>query len=71
VIDGADQVRNGTFDPTVATHASKIMAIADSISAGRELRAALILGDAGDGRWIIAEGNHRATAYVLLMSIDR
>jgi hypothetical protein len=70
VLDGADHVRHGSLDPSVAIHGSKILAIADSIRSGHDLKAALILGDAGDGRMIIAEGNHRATAYALA-EVDR
>ena len=68
VIDGAFRIAENTFDRTInniGPYISKIQAIARSIRDGRDPCAALILADVGDGRLIVLEGNHRATAFVI------
>jgi hypothetical protein len=69
VTDGAASVVAETFQPCFKDRAAKINAIAQSLRGGVDLTA-LILVEAGDGRIIVAEGNHRATAFVVA-DIDR
>jgi hypothetical protein len=66
VVDGANHIRENTLDRTILdVVAPKVQAIAHSIAEGRHPDAALILAEIGDGRLIVLEGNHRATAFVL------
>jgi hypothetical protein len=70
VFDAAARIGAGVFDPNVRADVSKMRAIAETLRGGNDLSAALILAEAGDGRIIIAEGNHRAIGYVLAV-VDR
>jgi hypothetical protein len=68
VIDGASRIAERTFDPKIdgiERCASKIWDIARSIQHGGNVIAALILADVEDGRLVVIEGNHRATAFVI------
>jgi hypothetical protein len=68
VVDGADRIKQNSFNraiPDIEMLVSKIRSIARSINEGRDPGAALILAEVGDGRMVLLEGNHRATAYVI------
>jgi hypothetical protein len=68
VTDGATRISENAFDPTIdgiERCASKIRDMAQSLQNGDDFTAALILADVGDGRLVVIEGNHRATALVI------
>jgi hypothetical protein len=68
VTDGASRIVESTFDfaiPNIDLVVAKIQSIARSIREGRDVGPALILADIGDGKMVLLEGNHRATAYVI------
>jgi hypothetical protein len=68
VIDGANSIRENTFDPAipgVEKSVLKIRTLVRSIQEGRDPAGLLILAEVGDGRLGLLEGNHRATAYAI------
>ena len=68
VIDGAHRIAGNNFDRTIdgiERCASRIQNMAQSIRDGGDFTAALILADLGDGKLVVIEGNHRATAFVI------
>jgi hypothetical protein len=73
VMDGASRIAGNTFDRTIegiARCVSKIQAIVRSIREGRDPDGALILAEVEDGRLVVLEGNHRATA-IVVAKVDR
>jgi hypothetical protein len=70
VIDGARRIAEESPTIPEGVHVQKIRNIVRSIREGRDVDAALILADVGDGRLVLMEGNNRAIAFVIA-SIDR